>query len=126
MTTTIEKPQHVEALEKANRVRLARAALKRQVKSGTITAAEVLLDTPTEAQNMTVGELLRAQDRWSYVRTRKFLGPLAISENRELGMFTDRQREATAEAVLRTLSLADRRRTRLALSSETERTGTKG
>ena len=48
---------------------------------------------------MSVSELLRAQDRWGRTRTHKFLIPLALNENRQLGRLTVRQREALAGAL---------------------------
>ena len=39
-------PQHMRALEQANRVRLARAELKRQVAEGEATVAEIVLELP--------------------------------------------------------------------------------
>ena len=45
---------------------------------------------------MTVGELLRSQRRWGRTRARKFLFPLALNENRELGRLTERQRNVLA------------------------------
>ncbi len=48
---------------------------------------------------MSVSELLRSQSRWGRTRTRKFLVPLAVSENRQLGRLTLRQREALAGAL---------------------------
>ena len=41
---------------------------------------------------MTVGELLRSQRRWGRTRARKFLFPMSLNENRELGRLTTRQR----------------------------------
>lgn len=92
-------PQHIEALEHANRVRLARAALKRAVRTRDIEAHEVVRGCPWEAATMTVSELLRSQSRWGRTRTRKFLLPLAVSENRQLGRLTLRQREMLAGAL---------------------------
>jgi hypothetical protein len=89
-------PQHMEALAHANRVRLARAALKRAVASGEIGAAEIVRECPWEVETMTVGELLRSQQRWGRTRARKFLFSLALNENRELGRFTERQRAVLA------------------------------
>jgi hypothetical protein len=48
---------------------------------------------------MTVSELLRSQSRWGRTRTRKFLMPLAVNENRQLGRLTLRQKEALAGAL---------------------------
>lgn len=89
-------PQHLEALAHANRVRLARAALKRAVASGDIGAAEVVRSCPWEVETMNVGELLRSQRRWGRTRVRKFLFSLALNENRQLGRLTERQRSVLA------------------------------
>ncbi len=56
-------PQHMQALERANAVRLARAELKRRVAIGEITAAAVILGAPWEAESMTVSDLLTSQRR---------------------------------------------------------------
>jgi hypothetical protein len=92
-------PQHIRALEHANRVRLARAALKRSVSAGEIPVERVVRTCPWEAETMTVSELLRSQSRWGRTRTRKFLVPLAVNENRQLGRLTLRQKEALAGAL---------------------------
>lgn len=92
-------PQHIRALERANKVRLARAAMKRRVHAGDVGAHDVVRSCPWEAETMTVSELLRSQQRWGRTRTRKFLLPLAVSENRQLGMLTLRQREVLAGAL---------------------------
>jgi hypothetical protein len=92
-------PQHLKALERANRVRLARAELKRRVASGEITAGEVILSCPWEATSMTVYDLLVSQRRWGGTRARKFLAGLPLSEAKTLGALTHRQR-VTLAAVL--------------------------
>jgi hypothetical protein len=86
----------MQALAHANRVRLARAALKRSVASGDVDAAEIVRHCPWEVETMTVGELLRSQRRWGRTRARKFLFSLALNENRELGRLTERQRSVLA------------------------------
>ena len=48
-------PQYMRALERANKVRLARAELKRRVATDEIDVAEVILDCPWEAESMAVG-----------------------------------------------------------------------
>jgi hypothetical protein len=89
-------PQHMQALAHANRIRLARAKLKRAIKAGSAAAADVVRDCPSEVESMTVSELLRSQSRWGRTRVRKFLVPLAVNENRELGRLTVRQRQELA------------------------------
>jgi hypothetical protein len=94
-------PQHMQALHAANRVRLARAALKQAVRAGDVEAYDVVRDCPWEAETMSVSELLRSQSRWGRTRTRKFLVPLAVNENRQLGRLTVRQRDLLAGALER-------------------------
>src|SRR6266542_3131586 len=95
-TTVVSMPQHMQALAHANRVRLARASLKRAVVAGQMDVVEVMESCPWEVETMTVGELLRSQRRWGRARARKFLSSLALNENRELGRLTDRQRNVLA------------------------------
>src|SRR3954451_23838701 len=47
-------PQHMRALAHANKVRLARAELKRQVADGELSAANVVLECPWEAESMAI------------------------------------------------------------------------
>lgn len=96
---TSNRPQHMRALEYANEVRLARASLKRLVREDSSLASEVVRNCPWEAETMSVGELLRSQSRWGRTRVRKFLSPLAVNENRELGRLTQRQRDELAAAL---------------------------
>jgi len=85
-------PQHLRALERANRVRLARAQLKRAIARGDTEAAEVVRECPWETESMSLAELLTSQRRWGRTRARKFLFSLALSENKRLGTLTHRQR----------------------------------
>src|SRR3712207_9453416 len=84
-------PQHLRALERANAVRLARAELKRRVAEGEISAAEVILAAPWEADSMSVSDLLTSQRRWGHTRCRKFLQAIPMSENKTIGSITERQ-----------------------------------
>lgn len=90
-------PQYMQALARANEVRLARAGLKRRVASGEITVAEVLLGSFWEAENMTVSDLLMSQRRWGHTRCRKLLMQVPVSENKTVGTMTERQRRALAQ-----------------------------
>ena len=96
-----QSPQHMQALAHANRIRLARAALKRQVRSGDSNAADVVRSCPFEVEPMTVSALLRAPQRWGRTRSRKFLSSLALNENRQLGRLTERQRQLLANELER-------------------------
>lgn len=94
--TIAAAPQHMRALEHANRVRLARAELKRRVASGRLDAEEVIIKSPWEAESMVIADLLMSQRRWGRTRCRKFLGTLSMSENKTIGSMTDRQRRTLA------------------------------
>jgi hypothetical protein len=89
-------PQYMRALERANKVRLARAELKRRVAIGDADVAEVILECPWEAHSMAVADLLMSQRRWGQTRCRKFLAQLPMSEKKTVGSMTDRQRSALA------------------------------
>lgn len=84
------------ALERANQVRLARAALKKRVASGKTDAAEVVLACPWEAESMSVSELLMSQRRWGRTRCRKFLMSIGLPEGKTLSTLTERQRVTLA------------------------------
>ena len=93
---TVGPGQHLRALEHANRVRLARAEMKRRVARGEMTAADVVLENPWHAGSMSVSELLMSQRRWGRARCRRLLLSLGIPENKQLGTLTERQRRVLA------------------------------
>ena len=95
-TATAPAPQHMRALQQANRVRLARAELKRQVTDGEITVADVVLECPWEAESMAIADLLMSQHRWGRTRCRRFLSSIPMSETKTVGSMTERQRRALA------------------------------
>lgn len=88
-------PQHMQALEMANRIRFAQANALRQVRAGQ-SIREVLFSDAPEYQSIAIGRLLRAQNRWGYTRTNKLLRRLVINENRPLRKLTSRQKDAIA------------------------------
>jgi hypothetical protein len=89
-------PQHMRALERANKVRLARAELKRRVAAGEASVCEVILACPWEADSMAIGDLLMSQRRWGQTRCRKFLTQIPMSEQKTIGSMTERQRRTLA------------------------------
>src|SRR6201988_5538827 len=93
---TAQAPQHLQALAQANKVRLARAELKRQVADGELSVADVVLECPWEAESMAISDLLMSQHRWGRTRCRRFLGSIPMLETKTVGSMTDRQRHALA------------------------------
>src|SRR3954470_14126969 len=95
-TATAPAPQHMRALAQANRVRLARAELKRMVAEGEATVAEIVLKCPWEAESMAIADLLMSQHRWGHSRCRRFLTSISMTETKTIGSMTERQRNELA------------------------------
>ena len=95
-TATAPAAQHMRALAQANRVRLARAELKRQVSEGETSVGEIVLACPWQAESMTIADLLMSQHRWGRTHCRTFLGSIPMSETKTIGSMTDRQRRELA------------------------------
>jgi hypothetical protein len=95
-TATAPAPQHMRALAQANRVRLARAELKRQVAEGETSVAAIVLDRPWEAESMSIADLLMSQHRWGRTRCRRFLASIPMVETKTIGSMTERQRNELA------------------------------
>ena len=91
--------QCMEALARANEVRLARAALKRDISAGQRSVTEVISDSPWEAESMSLSELLCSQRRWGRARSRKLLASAALGEGKKVGSLTERQRRILVGAL---------------------------
>ena len=91
--------QCMEALARANKVRLARAALKREISAGHRNITEVIMQSPWEVESMSLGELLCSQRRWGRARSRKLLSSTSLSEGKRVGTLTERQRRILVAAL---------------------------
>src|SRR5215217_7170288 len=96
IATVGAEQQHLRALEYANRVRLARARMKRKVAAGDLAAADVIMSCPWQAHSMAISDLLMSQKRWGRTRCRRLLVSLGVPENKQIGTLTERQRLAVA------------------------------
>ncbi len=105
--TMTPEPQRLRALERANQVRLARAELKRRIAEGDVSAAEIILACPREANSWSVRELLMSQRRWGSKRCRKFLERNEIGELKCVGALTERQKQLLAVQLDTTSEPAD-------------------
>jgi hypothetical protein len=95
--------QYMTALERANKVRLARSEVKRQLQDGSM-SLDGALEHPA-VQTMPVGFLLEAQRGWGPAKVRRMLGrlrfyvpPVVVSELRRVGDLTERERAAIVQA----------------------------
>jgi predicted DNA binding protein len=89
----------MQALARANEVRLARAALKRDIGAGRRAVTEVIIESPWEAESMGLSELLCSQRRWGRARSRKLLSSAALNEAKKVGTLTERQRRVLVHAL---------------------------
>src|SRR4051812_50041721 len=81
--TVGSEQQHLRALEYANRVRLARARMKRKITAGELPAGDVVLTCPWQAHSMSGSDLLMSQKRWGRTRCRRvFVLPRGAPEKR--------------------------------------------
>ncbi|HVE80985.1 MAG TPA: integration host factor, actinobacterial type [Candidatus Dormibacteraeota bacterium] len=91
--------QHMEALERANSIRISQAVCKQAIARGELSVREVLTNLPPEMGSMTIMELLRAQNRWGQTRARRLLFGVGISEHKSVGSLTERQRSILCMAL---------------------------
>jgi hypothetical protein len=89
-------PQHLTALNRANRVRSARAELKRRIASGHTSVPQVLGECPWHAATMSVSDLLMSQRWWGRARCRRLLLTIGVPEGKPVGNLTERQRTEMA------------------------------
>lgn len=94
--STSPQQQRLLALNRANRIRTARSALKRRLHAGQITPAEAILRGSRDTDTMTVDELLRSQRGWGPKRSLQVLRSVLLSDTKTLGSLTERQRIALA------------------------------
>jgi hypothetical protein len=94
--TIASQSDRLQALERANEIRRARAQLKRRISAGHLSAAQVILDCPPEAQRWPVAGLLACQRHWGSTTCSKFLARSQISETKRIGELTERQRRLLA------------------------------
>lgn len=107
-TATVEAPQHLTALEFANRVRIANAKTRAQIKragvvGGMYEAAAVLTEPDEIAERMRLGYLLASIERLGPKRAGKLLHRAGIQQARQrrrLCELSERERMAIADELV--------------------------
>lgn len=84
--------QRMDALGKANDIRVERAEFKRDLKAGRKTAHDYLLDPPDWLKTMKVVDLLLALPKYGRVKVNKILAQCHMSPTKTLGGMSARQR----------------------------------
>jgi hypothetical protein len=91
----------MHSLDRANEIRTARAALKRELASGTVKIEDVLAQPPAFATTAKVSDLLRATPGFGPVRATRVLARCQIPPAKTAAALSERQRVALI-ALLRT------------------------
>jgi hypothetical protein len=84
--------QRMDALEGANRVRLRRAQLKRDLKARRVSVCDVLADPPAWVGTMKVFDLLLAVPKVGRTKANKMLRGCVVSPSKTVGGLSPRQR----------------------------------
>ena len=83
--------QRMEALKRANEIRVRRAQLKKDLKSGT-QIEEILRDPPEYVATAKVFDILMAVPKFGRVKAARFLNQCRISQSKTVGGLSERQR----------------------------------
>ena len=93
--------QRMEALRRANEIRVRRAQLKKDLKAGTVQIEEVLRDPPEYVETAKVVDILMAVPKFGRVKAGRFLNQCRISQSKTVGGLSERQRSELVGLVRR-------------------------
>ena len=82
----------MEALKRANDIRVRRAKLKKDLKDGRVHVESVLLDPPDYVGTAKVFDILMAVPKFGRVKAARLLNQCRISQSKTVGGLSDRQR----------------------------------
>jgi S13-like protein len=83
----------MEALQRANDVRVKRAKLKKDLKTGRVRVEEILSDPPEYVGTAKVFDMLMAVPKFGRVKAARFLNQCRISQAKTVAGLSERQRE---------------------------------
>jgi len=82
----------MEALKRANDIRVKRAQLKKDLKLGTVSIEQILGEPPEYVSTAKVFDMLMAVPKFGQVKAKRYLNQCRISESKTVGGLSDRQR----------------------------------
>ena len=85
--------QRMEALTRANDLRVKRAQLKKDLKSGAVSIEEILREPPEFVSTAKVFDMLMAVPKFGRVKAQRLLNQCRISQSKTVGGLSDRQRQ---------------------------------
>jgi hypothetical protein len=84
--------QRMEALARANHIRVRRAQLKKDLKDGRAQIEAILLDPPDWVSTAKVFDMLMAVPKFGRVKAARLLNQCRISQSKTVGGLSERQR----------------------------------
>jgi hypothetical protein len=84
--------QRMEALQRANDIRVKRAKLKKDLKDGRVRIEQILDNPPEYVSTAKVFDMLMAVPKFGRVKAARFLNQCRISQSKTVGGLSDRQR----------------------------------
>jgi hypothetical protein len=85
--------QRMEALRRANDIRVKRAQLKKDLKNGRIQVEDILADPPDFVGTAKVFDMLMAVPKFGRVKAARFLNQCRISQSKTVAGLSERQRD---------------------------------
>ncbi|HEY1366933.1 MAG TPA: integration host factor, actinobacterial type [Gaiellaceae bacterium] len=93
--------QRMDALKRANDIRVKRAKLKKDLKDGRVQIEEVLREPPEYVSTAKVVDILMAVPKFGRVKATRFLNACRISQSKTVGGLSDRQRTELIQLFVR-------------------------
>jgi hypothetical protein len=84
--------QRMDALARANQIRIKRAQLKRDLKAGRLSIHSLLLSPPEYVETAKVFDMLLAVPKYGRVKVNKILAHCRIAPSKTIGGLSERQR----------------------------------
>ncbi|HEY3070618.1 MAG TPA: integration host factor, actinobacterial type [Gaiellaceae bacterium] len=84
--------QRMDALRRANEIRVRRAQLKKDLKNGSARIEDILRNPPGYVETAKVFDMLMAVPKFGRVKAARFLNQCRISQSKTVGGLSDRQR----------------------------------
>jgi hypothetical protein len=84
--------QRMEALKRANDIRVKRAQLKKDLKDSRVQIEAILLDPPEWVETAKVFDMLMAVPKLGRVKAARLLNSCRISQSKTVGGLSERQR----------------------------------
>src|SRR5207244_4620869 len=86
------RDQRMEALKRANDIRVRRAKLKKDLKDGRVRIQTILSNPPEYVSTAKVFDILMAVPKFGRVKAARFLNQCRISQSKTVGGLSARQR----------------------------------